>query len=120
VVFIVISKEFGHGRLILSPTGSLDREIDDVRRYGDAARVGIERYNKTNKRMKVNLILRATAAGSVRPLLIVIEGVSKTTLQSNRIFEVSLLSVLAGLYQVSLPLFLKLIISATPSKREIR
>lgn len=44
------------GRLVVAPTGRIDRDGDDVRRFGDAARLGIR---------------RAVAAGARRPLLIV-------------------------------------------------
>ena len=40
---------------VFSPTGSLDRDIDDVRRFADAARSGIE---------------KALSAGSKAPLLV--------------------------------------------------
>lgn len=32
------------GRLILSPTGKLNRDYDDVRRVGEAAASGISRF----------------------------------------------------------------------------
>lgn len=43
------------GRLIVAPTGRLDRDFDDVRRFGDAAARGIE---------------RARDAGARKPLLV--------------------------------------------------
>lgn len=50
------------GRLVVSPTGPLGRDYDDVRRFGEAARLGVR---------------RALAAGATRPLLIV-RGVPST------------------------------------------
>ena len=43
------------GRLVLSPTGPLDRDYDDVRRFSDAAAAALR---------------RARGAGSIRPLLL--------------------------------------------------
>lgn len=46
---------FAGGRVIVAPTGPLDRDYDDVRRFSDAARAGVE---------------RAREAGAYRPLLL--------------------------------------------------
>jgi len=43
-------------RLVLSPTGPLDRDYDDIRRFSDAGAAGVK---------------RALAAGSVCPLVVV-------------------------------------------------
>ncbi len=56
-VLLWSAPELAGGRLIVAPTGPLDRDADDVRRVGDAARAGVR---------------RALAAGSVRPLLLVV------------------------------------------------
>jgi leucyl aminopeptidase len=55
-VTLVPAPEVAGGRLVLAPTGPLDRDFDDVRRVGDAARAGV---------------LRARDAGAKRPLLVV-------------------------------------------------
>jgi len=70
------------GRLVLAPTGPLDRDHDDVRRFGDAARAAIE---------------RARDAGAREPLVIVETEPSRVDL--TRAFEVALLETLAGLWQ---------------------
>ncbi|XP_070540425.1 putative aminopeptidase W07G4.4 [Ptychodera flava] len=47
VVFTILQGEpFNNQRLVFSPTGPLDRDYDDVRRYSDAALTGIERALK--------------------------------------------------------------------------
>lgn len=51
--------EVAGGRLVLAPTGSLDRDGDDVRRFGEATRRGV---------------VRAARAGARRPLLVVSGG----------------------------------------------
>lgn len=70
------------GRLVLSPTGPLDRDHDDVRRFGDAAAVGLR---------------RAVAAGARRPLLVVAEAPPGTVYQHAGL--VSLLAALGALWQ---------------------
>ncbi|MFQ5601454.1 MAG: leucyl aminopeptidase family protein, partial [Candidatus Krumholzibacteriia bacterium] len=70
------------GRLVMAPTGRLDRDYDDVRRYADAARQGI---------------LRARDAGARRPLVLV-AGVPDRD-EYARALEVSLLGVLGGLWE---------------------
>ncbi|MCU0692546.1 MAG: M17 family metallopeptidase, partial [Polyangiaceae bacterium] len=70
------------GRLILAPTGPLDRDYDDVRQFGEAARVGI---------------VRARDAGAKRPLLLVPRV--PIELGYEHALEVALLGALAGLWQ---------------------
>ena len=53
---LVAAAGLAGGRLILAPTGRLDRDRDDVRRFAAAARQGL---------------LRARDAGATRPLLVV-------------------------------------------------
>ena len=55
-ITLVPAPEVAGGRLILAPTGPLDRDYDDVRRVAEAARAGF---------------LRAREAGARRPLLLV-------------------------------------------------
>ena len=69
------------GRLIVAPTGRLDREIDDVRRVAEAARAGVE---------------RARDAGSVRPL-IVFRGLPREAGWEQAV-PVGLLGALSGLW----------------------
>lgn len=69
------------GRLVLAPTASnLQGDTDDVRLFGDAARKGV---------------LRAKAAGSKTPLLIVLGGIGE---QYKNALQVAILGALAGLY----------------------
>jgi leucyl aminopeptidase len=82
-VTIIYSSTAGlGGRLIFSPITTLDNEGDDVRAVGDAVKKGI---------------LRAKAAGSVTPLL-VLKGIPKDTDFVNSL-QVALLAVLEGLYE---------------------
>lgn len=53
---LLIASELPGSRLIVAPTGRLDRDYDDVRRIGEAAGRGIA---------------RAREAGAVRPLLVI-------------------------------------------------
>jgi leucyl aminopeptidase len=69
------------GRLVVSPTGPVDRDIDDVRRIGDAARAGV---------------VRARDAGAVAPLLLVETTVYPSGYE--RALEVAVLEALAGLW----------------------
>ena len=81
-VTLVPVADLAGGRLIFAPTGGLDRDYDDVRRFGEAARAGV---------------VRARDAGAKRPLLVVprvpVEG------GYERALEVSLLGALAGLWE---------------------
>lgn len=51
--------ELAGGRLIVAPTGRLDRDFDDVRRFGDAAARGVQRARNAGAR-KPLLILSST------------------------------------------------------------
>ncbi len=68
-------------RLVLAPTGPLTRDVDDVRRVGDAARAGVS---------------RARDAGARAPLLVVTGVEAKGRFESRD--EVALLGALAGLW----------------------
>lgn len=70
------------GRLVLSPTGPLSRDYDDVRRFFDAARAGL---------------CRARDAGSRRPFLVV--GGIPADDRYKRAVEVALLGALGGLWE---------------------
>ena len=77
-VTLLPAPEVAGGRLILAPTGPLDRDYDDVRRVGDAARAGL---------------LRARDAGARRPLLVV-----SGTGRFEHAQQVALLGALSGLW----------------------
>lgn len=77
-VVLVPAEGLPGGRLIVAPTGPLTREYDDVRRFGEAARSGLE---------------RARDAGARAPLLWVAKNEAFA-----RAHEVSLLGALAGLW----------------------
>eukprot|EP00026_Physarum_polycephalum_P003648 Phypoly_transcript_03661.p1 GENE.Phypoly_transcript_03661~~Phypoly_transcript_03661.p1 ORF type:complete len:548 (+),score=101.48 Phypoly_transcript_03661:27-1646(+) len=81
LLFIATPKATG-GRLVLSPTGSLGEDTDDVRKVADAAKKGI---------------LRAKSAGSVRPLLVL----QKIPQDKEYVLatQVALLSVYDALYE---------------------
>ncbi len=68
-------------RLVLAPTGPLTREMDDVRRVGDAARAGV---------------CRARDAGAKAPLLLVCGVEAKGRYEGRD--EVAVLGALAGLW----------------------
>jgi len=70
------------GRLIFAPTGRLDRDWDDVRPFGDAARAGVS---------------RARDAGATRPLVL-LAGVPDSD-AFDRATEVALLGACAGLWE---------------------
>ncbi|KAJ1892479.1 hypothetical protein LPJ66_006315 [Kickxella alabastrina] len=57
-VTLVPSVSISGGRLVLSPTGSLNDDADDVRKFSDAVKVGIA---------------RAVQAGSTRPALLLVQ-----------------------------------------------
>jgi len=71
-------------RLVFSPTGPLDRDYDDVRRFADAATAGVK---------------RALGAGSKHPLLVV-----QGTMPGRKAEEVELSALLAGLAALYVPL----------------
>jgi leucyl aminopeptidase len=77
-VVLVPAEGLPGGRLIVAPTGPLTREYDDVRRFAEAARSGLE---------------RAREAGARSPLL----WVAKSS-AFPRAHEVSVLGALAGLW----------------------
>lgn len=81
-VLLVSAPEIAGGRLIFAPTGPVNRDYDDVRRYADAARAGV---------------LRARDAGAKRPLLLLPRV--PLELEFSRATEVAVLSALAGLWQ---------------------
>lgn len=70
------------GRLIVAPTGPLDRDYDDVRRFADAARAAV---------------IRARDAGARHPLL-VLSGVPTAPTYAHAV-EVALLGALDGLWE---------------------
>ncbi|XP_077983786.1 putative aminopeptidase W07G4.4 [Glandiceps talaboti] len=54
VVFTILTdKPFSNQRLVFSPTGPLNRDHDDVRRFYDAANVGMERILKAGSKSPV-------------------------------------------------------------------
>ncbi len=69
-------------RLVLAPTGPVDRDHDDVRRFGDAARAGL---------------VRARQAGAERPLLL-IEGQPAGSAYA-RAHDVSVLQALGSTWE---------------------
>jgi len=71
-------------RLVFSPTGPLDRDYDDVRRFGDAAAAGIK---------------RALAAGAKRPMLRIAGSVRGRTEE-----DAALTGLLGGLSSLYTPL----------------
>ena len=81
-VVLIPAPKLAGGRLVFAPTGPIDRDWDDVRRYGDAAKAGVQ---------------RARNAGSKRPLLLLprvpVEG------GYERAVEVGLLGALEGLWE---------------------
>lgn len=83
-VTLLVNEAAPGGRLVLSPTGSLETETADVRCFGDAARKGV---------------VRARDAGAVKPLLVVHASTAAQLKEFSRAVEVSLLSALAGLYE---------------------
>lgn len=81
-VTLIVAPSLAGGRLIVAPTGPLGREIDDVRRFGDAARAGVQ---------------RARDAGAIRPLLYLPRRGPGAVY--DRALEVALLGALAGLWE---------------------
>ncbi|MDB4971952.1 MAG: peptidase [Myxococcaceae bacterium] len=77
-IMLIPAPEVAGGRLVLAPTGPLERDYDDVRRVGDAARRGM---------------VRARDAGARRPLLVV-QGAGRYPHAE----QVALLGALSGLW----------------------
>ena len=76
------ASDLAGGRLVLAPTGRLDRDFDDVRRFGDAAKRGIQ---------------RARNAGARKPLL-VLSAVPEDPAFANAL-GVALLEAAGGLWE---------------------
>jgi hypothetical protein len=81
-VCLVLARDVPGGRIVLAPTGPLDRDYDDVRRFGDAARAGLR---------------RARDAGARRPLL-ALDGVPAEACFGHAL-DVALLEGLGGLWE---------------------
>ena len=81
-VHLLAAPALAGGRLILSGTGPVDRDYDDVRRFGDAAARGVE---------------KARDAGARNPLLVL--GEIPTGPEFQRALEVSLLAAAGCLGQ---------------------
>lgn len=81
-VHVLPAPELAGGRLIFAPTGRLDRDYDDVRRFGDAAAAGL---------------VRARDAGARRPLLVL--GEIPDSADFAHAVEVALLGALGALWQ---------------------
>ncbi|WP_440055190.1 M17 family metallopeptidase [Pseudoalteromonas sp. T1lg65] len=79
---LIVSDKLPGKRLVISPTGPLDRDYDDVRRFFEAAKAGV---------------LEAKAAGAVKPVLAV-SAVPADTRYSNAL-SVSFLGACQGLWQ---------------------
>ncbi|MCR9247515.1 MAG: leucyl aminopeptidase family protein [bacterium] len=82
-VSLVAAAEMAGGRLVLAPTGPIDRDQDDVRRFAEAAAAGIQ---------------RARDAGAVRPL-VVLHGVPATDPLYANAAPVTALAALGALWQ---------------------
>jgi leucyl aminopeptidase len=82
LVTLRVAADLAGGRLVIAPTGPLDRDHDDVRRFGDAAAKGVQ---------------RARDAGAVRPLLLM-AGIPAHPNFANA-HAVALLGALEGLWQ---------------------
>jgi leucyl aminopeptidase len=81
-VGLLLARDVPGGRIVLAPTGPLDGDSDDVRRFGDAARAGLR---------------RARDAGARRPLL-ALDGVPAEA-SFRHALEVALLEGLGGLWE---------------------
>ncbi|MBI5853275.1 MAG: leucyl aminopeptidase family protein [Planctomycetes bacterium] len=79
---LVAAPKLAGGRLVVAPTGPLQRDHDDVRRFADAARTGMR---------------RARDAGSRTPLLVVATPPSDA--RYRRAVEVTVLGALGGLWE---------------------
>jgi len=80
----VVSVDLPAKRLVFAPTGPLDRDYDDARRFTDAAEAGIK---------------RALSAGSKRPLL-----VASGTLPGGSKEQAELATLLGGLAAIYVPI----------------
>lgn len=81
-VTLILAPSLAGGRLVVAPTGPLSRDVDDVRRFADAARAGVA---------------RARDAGAIRPLLYLPRRGPGPLY--DRALEVALLGALAGLWE---------------------
>ncbi len=81
-VSMVAADQVAGGRLVLAPTGSIDRDQDDVRRFAEAAAAGVQ---------------RARDAGAVRPV-VVLHGSPGDPLFANS-GPVTALAALGALWQ---------------------
>ena len=81
-VVLLIAASLAGGRLVVAPTGPLNRDMDDVRRFADAARLGLQ---------------RARDAGATRPLLLLPRRSPGPGYE--RYVEVALLGGLGGLWE---------------------
>ncbi|RZG09046.1 leucyl aminopeptidase family protein [Pseudoalteromonas sp. CO348] len=79
---LLVSDKVPGKRLVIAPTGPLDRDYDDVRRYFEAAKAGI---------------LEAKAAGAVKPVLAVVNVPVDARYENAR--AVSFLGACQGLWQ---------------------
>ena len=82
LVTLRLASDLAGGRLVVAPTGRLDRDFDDVRRFGDAAARGIQ---------------RARDAGAVKPLL-VLGGVPSDAAYANAL-SVAVTAAAGALWQ---------------------
>lgn len=82
MVTVVPAPKLAGARLVVGLTGPIDRDFDDVRRYGEAAK---------------NAIVRAREAGAKRPLLLIPRIPINDAFQHAT--EVCLLSALAALWE---------------------
>ncbi len=81
-VTLLVAPSLAGGRLILAPTGPLTRDVDDVRRFAEAARAGVA---------------RARDAGAIRPLLYLPRRGPGPAF--DQALEVALLGALSGLWE---------------------
>ena len=55
------------GRMVVSPTGALDRDYDDCRRFFDAAEKGVERAIKAGAKQPLLLVYTSPSAAARFP-----------------------------------------------------
>ncbi|WP_419147738.1 M17 family metallopeptidase [Pseudoalteromonas 'SMAR'] len=79
---LLVSEQVPGKRLVIAPTGPVDRDYDDVRRFFEAAKAGV---------------LEAKAAGAVKPLLVVANAPSDSRYENA--LAVSFLGACQGLWQ---------------------